>query len=646
MRKCRCFQIIVLFFSLSVLQPVFSLPVDTAHFYMKHSYDVQKYQLDMNVCSSFSAPYPKSFEVKEVITFRVDSALNSIKLNAVNSSLQVDSVGMAGISFTHLSDTLTIVLNRTYQPGEIVNIRISYQHKNVIDNAFYASGGYVFTDFPPEGARKVFPCWDRPSDKAFTDISVKVPLNVRLGSTGHLADSTIIADTIKYHWVSDDPVATYLVTLSSKVSYLIYSTWWKHLANPDDSIPVNLYYRSGEVIETAKNLITPLTDFFSQKFGDYPFEKIGFATLSSAFPWGGMENQTMVNLMPGGYTQEDLIAHEHSHQWFGDLITCGTWADIWLNEGFGTYCQKLWTENAHGYTAYKNQMNAIANAYLAQNPGWPIYNPGWAIETPPSGQLYSTPVIYNKGACVLFQLRYVLGDSTFFSIMNSYSTDTNFMFKNAVTEDFIQKVNEVSGQDMQWFFDEWVYEPNHPVYANAYFIDYPGNGSWLISLTIEQIQTNTVFFRMPVEIKISFTDGTDTVVRIINDMNPQLFQWNFSKQPVSLVFDPNRNILLKQATTIVGLRDNPDFTGYNLYQNEPNPFTDLTTIRYDIPKRSNVKISIIDGQGKVIMIPVNEKHDPGKYRFDLTNEILVPGVYIYKLDSEDYSQSRKMIIVK
>jgi len=156
----------------------------------------------------------------------------------------------------------------------------------------------------------------------------------------------------------------------------------------------------------------------------------------------------------------------------------------------------------------------------------------------------------------------------------------------------------------------------------------------------------SILQNMPVEIKISFTDGTDTVVRIINDMNPQLFQWNFSKQPVSLVFDPNRNILLKQATTIVGLRDNPDFTGYNLYQNEPNPFTDLTTIRYDIPKRSNVKISIIDGQGKVIMIPVNEKHDPGKYRFDLTNEILVPGVYIYKLDSEDYSQSRKMIIVK
>jgi hypothetical protein len=220
------------------------------------------------------------------------------------------------------------------------------------------------------------------------------------------------------------------------------------------------------------------------------------------------------------------------------------------------------------------------------------------------------------------------------------------MFKNAVTEDFINKVNEVSGQNMQWFFDEWVYEPNHPVYANTYFIDYPGTGSWLVSLTVEQIQTNTVFFRMPVEVKISFTDGSDTIVKIMNDANPQLFQWNFIKQPSSLAFDPDRNILLKQATTIVGLRNRPDLKGYTLYQNEPNPFKDLTTIQYSIPKNSHVKISITDSRGKEIMIPVNEKHEPGKYRFNLTNELLSPGVYIYKLESGEYTESRKMIIIK
>jgi aminopeptidase N len=644
MKSFRYLLIAFLFFFVINANPVIAMPVDTAHYYMKHSYDVQKYKLDFNIYESFTTPYPKTFTAKEVITFRVDTALNSIKLNAVNASLQIDSVRMAGVSFTQTSDTLNINLNRTYQPGEIVNVRIAYQHKNVSDNAFYTSGGYVFTDFPPEGARKVFPCWDRPSDKALTDITVKVPLTVRLGSTGHLADSTINADTIYYHWISEDPLSTYLVTLTSKVSFLINKSWWKHLNDPNDSIPICLYYKSGEVLITANNLIKPLTDFYSEKFGDYPFEKIGFATLSSSFPWGGMENQTMVNLMPGGYTQEDLIAHEHSHQWFGDLITCGTWADIWLNEGFGTYCQKLWTENKYGYTTYKNQMNSIASNYLGSNPGWPIYNPGWAIQTPPTGQLYNTAVIYNKGACVLFQLRYVLGDSTFFEIMKSYATDTTFMFKNAVTEDFINTVNQVSGQDMQWFFDEWVYAPNHPVYANTYLIDYPGNGIWKVSLTMEQIQTNTVFFRMPVEVKISFTDGSDTLIKVINDVNPQLFQWDFAKEPNSLTFDPNKKILLKQGTTIVGLKNDDHSSGYRLDQNEPNPFTDFTTIRYNIPEESHVKLSIIDSQGKEVLIPVNKRQAPGNYKLDLVNEVLSRGIYIYKLEAGKYCESKKMII--
>jgi len=124
---------------------------------------------------------------------------------------KIDSVRLAGSSFSHANDTLTVILNRTYLPGEMVNVKICYQHKNVSDNAFYALNGTVFTDFPPEGARKVFPCWTG-HPTALTDITVKVPVNARLGSTGYLADSTVVADTIWYHWVNDTPVATYLVT--------------------------------------------------------------------------------------------------------------------------------------------------------------------------------------------------------------------------------------------------------------------------------------------------------------------------------------------------------------------------------------------------------------------------------------------------
>ena len=158
MRTFHPIKISCLLLFLFVRTAAVSMPVDTAHYYMKHSYDVQKYKLEMDIYASFLSPYPKSFSAKEVITFKVDSALNSIKLNAVNTSLQVDSVSMAGVSYTHALDTLTVTLDRTYQPGEIASIRISYQHKNISDYAYYASIRFVFTDFPPESARKVFPC--------------------------------------------------------------------------------------------------------------------------------------------------------------------------------------------------------------------------------------------------------------------------------------------------------------------------------------------------------------------------------------------------------------------------------------------------------------------------------------------------------
>jgi aminopeptidase N len=331
---------------------------------------------------------------------------------------------------------------------------------------------------------------------------------------------------------------------------MVHKKYWRKLSNPNDSIPVRIYYKAGENITRIDSTILPLTDFFSHKFGDYPFEKIGFATLNSSFPWGGMENQSMVNLGPAGYNDINLIAHEHAHQWFGDLITCGTWADIWLNEGFGTYCQNLWVEHIQGPDAYKSSLSALASYYLTNNPGWPMYNPEWAIQTPAAGYLYNQSVSYNKGACVLHQLRYVMGDSLFFQLMHAYATDPGLMYKNAYTRDFIAKASEISGADLNWFFNEWVYAPNHPIYNNTFDIDSISKSRWRVTLTVNQSQENTVIYKMPLQVKITFRDNTDTLIRVMNDVNHQEFLFTFSKEPVTLSFDPDRNILLKQAATI------------------------------------------------------------------------------------------------
>jgi aminopeptidase N len=532
-------------------------PVDTAHYYMRHSFDVLRYQLFVDLYNCYRNPYSAAFHATELITFKVDSTLNSIRLNAVNASLQIDSVGLAGISFSHSSDTLNIQLNHTYQPGDEVKVKIVYQHMNVVDHAVYSTGGFVFTDTPPEGSRKWFPCWDRPSDKALCEITAKVPLNVKLGSNGSLKDSLIIGDTIYYHWISRDPIATYLMTMTSMTGFALDIVYWHKLYHPADSIPARFYFQPWQVPDSIETVIGPMTDFYSCLFGEYPFEKIGFATLNNSFPWGGMENQTMINLTTNGW-QEGLVSHEFSHQWFGDLITCGTWADIWLNESFGTYCESLWLGHKGGNASYKSHIDNQATYYLANNPGIAIYNPSWAIHTPGTNLLYNSVVIYDKGACVLHQLRYVMGDSAFFHLLKSYATDTNFMYKNAVTRDFIDKANKINGNELEWFFDEWLSHPNHPLYSNSYEILKTGDGKWNLKLLLSQYQTNTVFYKMPVQVRVVFTDSTDAMIRVMNDTNQQLFEFVFSQQPAYIVFDPYRNILLKQATTTMGVVKLPE----------------------------------------------------------------------------------------
>jgi aminopeptidase N len=511
-----------------------------------HSFDVLDYKLDLDIYNCFLSPYPKSFKGSVLVTFKVDSSLSSISLNAVNTSLVIDSVRLSGVSFTHTSNILAINLNRTYAVGETTQVKIYYRHNNVTDNAFYASNGMVFTDNEPERARNWFPCWDKPSDKATVELRAKTPATVKLGSNGRLADSTKIADTIYYHWISRDPVATYLVVISAKVNYGLDIVNYVNPSDPTDTFPIRFYYNAGENITDAKQRIIPMTTYFSQVFGKHPFEKNGFATLNNQFQWGGMENQTLTSLCPNCWG-EYLMAHEYAHQWFGDMITCATWADIFLNEGFATFSEALWSESKSGYSAYKSDINGEASSYLSGNPGWAISNPNWAVTTPSTNTLFNYAITYAKGACVLHLLRYVLGDTHFFNGIKNFAADPSLKYKSAVISDFKNVMAATSGQNLDWFFDQWIFQPNHPVYQNGYYFVQHGS-NWEVGFQAKQTQTKTVFFKMPIEIKISFTSGPDTTVRVMNDVNNQLFNFMFTRQPSAVQFDPGNQIVLKSAT--------------------------------------------------------------------------------------------------
>jgi aminopeptidase N len=607
----------------------------------KHKFDVLDYKLNVDIRACFISPYPKNFNGSVIVKFRVDTALSSIQLNAVNTSLQINSVSLAGISFTHSSNILTVTLNRTYNPGEIAEVKIDYSHLNTSDGAFYAAGGGVMTDCEPEGARKWFPCWDKPSDKATVDLTAKVPGNVKLGSNGRLNDSLVTGDTIYYHWISRDPVSTYLIVMSARVNYKL------DIVNCN-GLPIRFYYVNSEGV-APQSYICNLTYYFSGKFGPHAFEKNGFTTAAaSGFPWGGMENQTLTTLCSGCWSTS-IVSHEYAHQWYGDMITCGTWADIWLNEGFATFSEAVWLESTGGYSSYKSSILSDASSYLSGNTGNPIYRPEWAITTPPVGELFNTAMTYSKGACVLHMLRYTLIDtSVFFNCLRGYSNDTtNFRYKNSVTDDFTAKISQVSGQDLTWFINQWVKQPNHPVYANTYNFTPASGGNWTVGFIAKQTQANPAFFKMPLTVRITFSTGPDSTIRVMNDVNNQTFVFTVNRQPTAFAFDPNNDIVIKQGTTVLGIVPELEIPReYALYQNYPNPFNPVTTVKFDLPERTFVKINVFDVSGKLVNTLVNEERAAGKYGVSFDATSLSSGIYYYTIVTDKFTDTKKMVLVK
>jgi aminopeptidase N len=618
----------------------------------KHSYDVLNYTLNLNIYNCFLSPYPHSFTASNKVTIMSDSVLSSLNIFADSTSLVIDSIRKIGgplFTFTQGPILCKITLDSTYNQGQIFTMQIYYRHLDIADGAFYVSNGMVFTDCEPEGARKWFPCWDKPSDKATVDLTAKVPSSVKLGSNGRLADSIQTGDTIYYHWVSKDPVSTYLTVMSAKVNYGLDIVYWHKISNPADSIPIRFYYNIGETPSVVENIIVDMCTFYSTKFIEHPFEKNGFCTLNNEFIWGGMENQTLTSFCPACWSVW-LTSHEFAHQWFGDMITCGTWADVWLNEGFATYCEALYDEHVSGYTTYKNDIINDADYYISSNPGWPIYNPVWADSTPDVNTLFNTAITYDKGACVLHMLRYTIGDSAFFNCLKGYASDTiNFKFKNCVTDDFTKAITRFSGQDLTWFINEWVREPNHPVYNNSYGFENLGGNMWRISFFADQVQTNTVFHQMPIVLKFSFTTGLDTLVRVINDANEQTFTFDFNRQPTTVAFDPNDDIVLKEATLITGFNGNNNHSipiKFALFQNKPNPFNPSTKISFDIPRDSKVKLVVYDILGKEMMVLVNADYKAGSHTVEWNASQFPSGAYFYKIVAGNYSDVKRMILIK
>ncbi|MBI5475777.1 MAG: peptidase M1 [Ignavibacteriales bacterium] len=499
--------------------------------------DVTYYGLDLTITT---APQYLRGKVKMNAICRQNN-LAVLSLDLMNA-LTVDSVFVGGVKSSKIQYTsfFDITLDHLYSDGEMIEVEIYYQGVpgssgfGSFEFSSHSSVPWVWTLSEPYGAKDWWPCNDHPSDKADSaDITVTTNSSYKVGANGKLLSVIDNGDgTSTHHWKTNYPISTYLISIAL-TNYSQFSNWFKY--TPTDSMEVLNYVLPENLSSAMSGLPVAVTglQIFSDMFGLYPFinEKMGHAQ----FGWGGgMEHQTMTYL--GGFS-EGLVIHELAHQWFGDMITCRTWPDLWLNEGFATYCEALYNEKKYGFASYQSSMNSEMTS--AKSTTARLY----LSDTSSVGSMFGYSLVYAKGATVLHMLRHVVGDSAFFRAMYSYANDPRFKYGTASTPDLKSVFETESGMDLNFFFDEWVYGTRYPRYSYGW-TSQPTAGGYNVTFGLTQTTgtTNPAFFTMPIDLKI-YGAGWDTTVVIFNNLQTQTFEIDISHQSTSLQFDPMNWIL-------------------------------------------------------------------------------------------------------
>lgn len=502
------------------------------------SYDAQYYDLDLTFT-------PTSSQVAGTVRMRaqvVAGPLTTLDLDFyANLVMDGATSGGAATTFTRAGDILTLTLDRAYANGEVVEVTVTY-------HGVPTAGGYM--GFPmvngrrmiwslseAYGARSWWPCKDAPEDKADSvDVHFTAPNGMITASNGTLVSTVVGPTTTRTSWRERYPIATYLVSIAS-YPYSVSDDWYRY--SPTDSMLIRFHNVPESVGNAASSQakVKSMLAAFATRYGEYPFiaEKYGHAEFTFG---GGMEHQTCTSL---GTYNESVVAHELAHQWWGDMITCRDFHHIWLNEGFATYGEALWAEANGGPAAYHADL--ALNRYLGSGTIW-------VPDATDESRVFSSSLSYNKASWVLHMLRHVLGDATFFQALQTYRTQWGY--KSAVTEDFRDVCEAVSGRDLDAFFQQWIYGEYYPQYQ-AGWSSVPQGGGHDVTVVLQQTQSWQLF-RMPVDITITTSSGETTFV-VEDSLASQAFVLHVDDTPLSVQIDKD-NWLLKSVQTVV---QNPTF---------------------------------------------------------------------------------------
>jgi aminopeptidase N len=471
--------------------------------------------------------------------------LSSVLLDLRNT-MEVDSVFVNGLPAGFEQQPATNLLIYPSSPpgtGQTVEIRIYYQgHPDPAGFGAFVWSTHngtpvIWSLSEPDGAREWWPCKDRPDDKADSlDVLLRVPDWMTATANGLLTEEIDNGDgSVTFHWKHRYPITTYLVGIGATNYVRLQDEYVGPFGN--HMLIEHFVYPEKEAQAIEDFSITPeALDAFSSRFGVYPFitEKYGH----TLFNWsGGMEHQTNTSygsdLVRGDHAYDWILVHEMTHQWFGDMISPADWRDVWLNEGFASWGEALWYEHLGGASAYRNYM---VNGNYVVDPSGPIYDPSY---------LWDGNTVYNKGAWVVHMLRGVLGDDLFFDALHEYSAQT--AYRSTTTAELQSIFEDVTGQDLDWFFQPWVYGINRPHYEVS-FLPLGDSPSWSVAVHLDQVQEGWGFFPMPVQLEFGLAGGATVRDTLWNDPDHLDAEFPVPNQVVSVTVDPDDWILKEVAT--------------------------------------------------------------------------------------------------
>jgi aminopeptidase N len=539
------------------------------------SYDLRYIHMDIMVT-------PDTEYVAGSILFKglgVKSPFIDRILLTLREQIIVDSVRSetgAPLEFARFGEKVLVGLPGAIQPGQAFATRVYYhgfsttpdRHGfiHTTQHGDGTGGNIIWTSSEAYGAKNWWPVKDNPADKIDSaDLWFTCDEQYTVSSNGLLTEVTPAANgTHTFKWKTRYPIAHYLIAFACS-KYDTFTTYWKY--NETDSLPIQnfTYPKDTEAWKKGMPVINNILDAFAEWYGPYPFVKEKYG--HTQWRGGGMEHQTNTFM---NWVDTGLMAHEAAHQWWGDAITCATWSDIWLNEGFATYSASRFNERLYGKERFLIEM-AGKERFITSLAGGSVYVPEKSLDT--VSRVFDGRTTYDKGAWVLHMLRYVLGDSTYDAVLKRIMTGPR-RYTSINTGDLVNDLELLTGRDLKHFFGQWVFAEGYPQYTFSPQ-SAPLFGQWRSIIYIDQTPSATpIFFEMPIQVKVE-GDGWDSILVLNNTQSGQTWDMMFEREPKRWIFDPFNNILdgrveqyLKvetaQSEGVVRLQPNPVKTGESL----------------------------------------------------------------------------------